>query len=126
MHDNDSSSLSLRLVGLVRYTSRPSEVASFFRDALGAPFEGRTHGTVGEHPEAFWNGTHHAVWRSMGPWKDVLVPTYRVDTLAAPMAVLSARGLSPQHAPLAIGEGKRVVTFVDPDGHPFRLIEIAP
>jgi catechol 2,3-dioxygenase-like lactoylglutathione lyase family enzyme len=125
METHDSRLPSLRLVGLVRYTSRPEEVASFFRDALGAPFERTTHGTVGEHPEALWNGTHHAIWRSMGPWKDVLVPTYRVDTIDAAMAALSARRLSPQHAPLSIGQGKRVVTFADPDGHPFRLIEIA-
>lgn len=115
---------SLQLVGLVRYTSRPDVVASFFRDALGAPFETTTHGTVGEHPEAFWNGTHHAVWRSMGPWKDVLVPVYRVASLEDAHAALVGRGLAPQHAPLAIDEGKRVVTFVDPDGHPFRLIEM--
>ncbi len=116
------TSLSLRLVGLVRYTSRPDEVASFYRDVLGAPFSPTRHGTVGEHPEALWNGTHHAVWRSMGPWKDVLVPTYRVASIDAATTALA--GLSPQHAPLAIGEGKRVITYADPDGHPFRLIEI--
>jgi len=116
--------ISMRLVGLVRYTSNPERVSSFFHDALGAPFETATHGTVGEHAEAFWNGTHHAIWRSMGPWKDVLVPVYRVESLQATQQALLARGLSPQHAPLSLGEGKRVVTFVDPDGHPFRLIEI--
>jgi hypothetical protein len=37
---------------------------------------------------------------------------------------LASMGAAPLHGPMDLGDGMRVITFRDPDGNGFRVIEI--
>jgi predicted enzyme related to lactoylglutathione lyase len=114
------------LSALVRYSPDAERLARFYRDCLGIPLAPARHGDLGLHFEAYFRRTHYAIWQKEGSEADRLVPTYLVRRLTDCFAELEARGLSPLDAVRDIGEGKRIATFLDPDGSRFRLIEIAP
>lgn len=117
------------LSALVFYSPNPARLARFFNDTLGIPFAPSTHdGVVGEHLEATFQRTHFAIWRrspgAAPAGESPIVPTFRVADLDAHLAALSQADHPPTHPPIDLGEGKRVVTFLDPDGNRFRLIEL--
>ena len=113
------------LAGLVMYSPEPEQLASFYRDALGIPFELHQHGKLPPHNEAMHGGVHFAIWGAGGynP-PGIIVPTFRVAELAAQIAHVEARGAKRLHEPIELGEGKSVISFRDPDGRQFRLIRL--
>ena len=88
------------------------------------PFEPHRHGTLPEHFEAFVNGVHFAMWKANENVGGPIVPVFRVSDVDHSAAKLVARGVPQLHKLMELGEGKRVVTFRDPDGSAFRLIQI--
>ena len=116
------------VTGLVFYSPDVERVAGFYAELLGAELEQVSHGTQGRHREGLFAGIHFAFWdASAGHAPGVgaaLVPTFRTGDLDAAERALLERGANRLHKPIALGEGKRVVGFTDPDGRAFRLIEI--
>jgi predicted enzyme related to lactoylglutathione lyase len=118
---NKSPSLS----ALTMHSADPARLAGFYRDAVGLPLAPHRHGTLAEHHEAFVHGIHFAVWKAGEHVGGPFVPVFLVEDLDEATARLQAGAVPVLHKPLDLGEGKRVVTFRDPDGNAFRLIEIA-
>jgi predicted enzyme related to lactoylglutathione lyase len=114
----------LAFSALTMHSEDPTRLAGFYRDVVGLPLALHEHGTVGGHYEGTVGAVHIAVWSASARVGGPFVPVFRVDDLAAALARLAERGVPLLHKPLDIGEGKRVVTFTDPDGNAFRLIEI--
>ena len=113
------------LAALILHSPDPAALAAFYRDALGIPFAPHSHGPTRVHQEAFWNGVHFAIWASSARPGGTIVPVFRVGDLDGAVGELNARGVAQLHPPIDLGEGKRVVSFTDPDGNQFRLIEVA-
>jgi predicted enzyme related to lactoylglutathione lyase len=109
---------------LTMHSANPERLALFYRDTVGLPLEPHEHGTVGEHYEGSVGGVHFAVWHSSPRVGGPFVPVFRIENLDQALSRLEALGVPSLHKPLDLGEGKRVVTFSDPDGNAFRLIEI--
>ena len=114
--------------GLVFYSPDAERLASFYTELLGIGFEQASHGTQARHLEGQLEGIHLAFWDARaghapgtGP---ALVPTFRTGDLDAAERGLLERGANRLHKPIALGDGKRVVGFTDPDGRAFRLIEL--
>lgn len=118
--------MTLAFSALTMHSNEPVRLAEFYRDAVGLPLAVHRHGTLGAHYEGGLGGVHFAVWQASPAVGGPFVPVFRVGNLDAELARLLARGVEARHKPLDIGEGKRVVTFSDPDGNGFRLIEIGP
>ena len=116
----DTSPLS----ALTFHSNDPSRLARFYTEVVGLPLAPHRHGTLPEHHEAFVNGIHFAIWKNGGDVGGPIVPVFLVRELAAAAALLAERGAPSLHKPLDLGEGKRVMTFRDPDGNAFRLIQI--
>ncbi len=116
------------VTGLVFYSPDVERLAGFYSGLLGAPLEPVSHGTQGQHREGLFAGVHFAFWDSHAGHAPgtapALVPTFRTADLDAAERSLLERGAHRLHKPIALGEGKRVVGFTDPDGRAFRLIEI--
>ena len=118
------------LTGMIYYSADAERLAGFYAELLGVQFEAGSHGTLGRHLEGQFAGVHFAFWDSRqghAPGAEpALVPVFRTDRLDTAERGLLARGAVRLHKPVALGEGKRVVGFLDPDGRPFRLIEVGP
>ncbi len=114
----------LSFSALTMHSAKPDRLVAFYRDALGLPLAPHEHGTVGEHHEGDLGEVHLAVWKASPRVGGPFVPVFRVEDLDASCASLDALGVPALHKTLDLGEGKRVVTFTDPDGNAFRLIEI--
>jgi len=52
------------------------------------------------------------------------VPVFQVDDLDAAHARMDSLNVEARHKPMDLGDGMRVVTFTDPDGNAFGVIEI--
>src|SRR5690349_9593045 len=114
------------LAGIIMYSPDPDRLIAFYRDQLGVPLAPAEHGTVGGHFEGRLGGVHFAVWDAkQGHASAPLVTTFRVANVGAASEALLTAGATRSHKVIDLGEGKRIVGFVDPDGRPFRLIEIA-
>jgi hypothetical protein len=114
------------LSALVYSSKQPTRLAEFYRLHLGIPFATHDHGPVREHLEATVAGTHFAVLPHDDPSKERgtgVAPTFRVRGLEAFAEDLRKQGVAPLHAVLELGEGRRVVSFRDPDENVFRLID---
>jgi len=116
------------VAGLVFYSPDAERLAGFYADVLGVQLEQASHGTQARHMEGLLGSVHLAFWDARqghapgtGP---ALVPSFRTADLDAAERALLERGAHRLHKPIALGEGKRVVGFTDPDGRPFRLIEL--
>ena len=105
-------------------SSDPERLARFYRDAVGIPLEPDRHGAIGSHYECDVNGLHFAVLKSSERMGGPVVPVFRVGDLAAASERLAAMGATSLHDPMDLGDGMRVITFRDPDGNGFRMIEI--
>jgi predicted enzyme related to lactoylglutathione lyase len=107
------------------YSSNPAALAAFYANALGIPFALHEHGTVGPHFEAFHCGNHFAIWRpnATNPAAS-LVPSFRVADLTQMEAQVTQAGAERLHKPIDLGEGKRLISFADPDRRQFRLIQL--
>jgi predicted enzyme related to lactoylglutathione lyase len=122
------------LAGLILYSPEPQRLADFYRETLGIPFEPSTHGgAIKAHNEALWNHTHFAIWGvsehhapdgAAAKLRNAMVPTFVVDDVDAYAAWLKARGVPSVGKLIELGEGKRLGTFLDPDGNQFRLIQL--
>ncbi len=112
------------LSALTMHSSNPDRLARFYRDAVGLPLAPHVHGTLAVHYEAFVHGVHFAVWKAGAHVGGPFVPVFLVGDLASAAAKLEALGVDSLHTPMDLGEGKRVITFRDPDANAFRLIEI--
>jgi len=116
------------VTGMIYYSPDPERLAGFYGELFGIQLEQASHGTLARHLEGQFAGVHFAFWDSRqghapgaGP---AMVPVFRTGQLDAAERELLARGAVRLHKPVALGEGKRVVGFLDPDGRPFRLIEV--
>jgi predicted enzyme related to lactoylglutathione lyase len=112
------------LSAITLHSNDPERLARFYAETVGLPFELHRHGTLREHFEVSVDGTHFAVLKANPNAGGPIVPVFRVVDLDRSTAKLAANGVSQLHKPMDIGEGKRVVTFHDPDGNAFRLIQI--
>jgi len=110
---------------LTLHSTDPDRLSRFYRDIIGLPLALHTHGTVGAHHEGDLGDVHLAVWKASPNVGGPFVPVFRVDRLDAWLQHLQGAGVPSLHKPLDLGEGKRVVTLVDPDKNAFRLIEIS-
>jgi catechol 2,3-dioxygenase-like lactoylglutathione lyase family enzyme len=119
-------------VSAVVFTSPdPCRLADFYRTHLGIPIESSSHGPLKDHQEGWLGdpargGVHIAVLKGPGPGPKGggPAPTFRVRGLDACVAELEAAGTRPAHKIAELGEGKRMVSFRDPDGNIFRLIDL--
>ena len=118
-------------VSAVVFTSpEPRRLADFYRMHLGIPIESISHGPMKDHQEGWLGdpahgGVHIAVLKGPGPGSvGGAAPTFRVRGLDACVAELEAAGMRSAHKIADLGQGKRVVTFRDPDGNIFRLIDL--
>lgn len=116
---------AMNLSALTFQSDHPARLAEFYRREIGLPLELNRHGTAPEHFEGLFNGVHIAVLRAAARLGGPIVPVFRVQSLDACVSGLRTRGVDVAVKPLALGEGKRVAAFADPDGNVFRLIEIA-
>jgi predicted enzyme related to lactoylglutathione lyase len=115
-----------KLAGLVYYSPRPVALADFYRETLGVPLAPTAHGTVGNHIEGLFGDIHVAIWdEQQGHGVSPLVPSFRCSALTQVSDTAVRMGAKQLHRPIDLGEGKRVVTLLDPDGRAFRLIEFA-
>ncbi len=122
------------LGGLILYSPDPERLADFYRDNLGIPFQHETHGgAVRPHNEAFWNGVHFAIWgvseahapdAAGSKLRNAMVPSFVVNDVDRYAAELEERGVTMVGKLIELGEGKRLGTFLDPDGNQFRLIQL--
>lgn len=111
------------LTALVYASPRPDVLADFYRTHLGIPFEHERHGPIQDHLEAWFAGVHFAIRKGASEGAGPLAPTFRVTDLDACLANFRAHGLPPLHDVAELGEGKRLVSYRDPDGNVFRLME---
>jgi predicted enzyme related to lactoylglutathione lyase len=109
------------------YSSEPERLARFYSTHLGIPFELDRHGAIREHLEADIGDVHLAVLKGRGPDSQGggVSPTFRVGGLDAFVKALRDAAAVPLRPVLDLGQGKRVASFLDPDGNTFNLIEIA-
>jgi predicted enzyme related to lactoylglutathione lyase len=114
----------LSFSALTMHSSDPERLARFYRDTLSLPLEPHKHGTLGLHHEGDLGTIHFAVWKASERVGGPFVPVFRVADLDAAAAAVARDGVSARHKPLDLGEGKRVISFDDPDGNAFRLIEL--
>ncbi len=109
------------LAGVVMYVSDPARTVGFYRE-LGIPFETHQHGALPPHQETMFGGIHFALWNG----RERVVPVFRVTDLQSQMDRVEKAGAKRVHAPIDLGEGKRVTSFHSPDGVEFRLIQLGP
>ena len=114
----------LSLSALTMHSERPGRLAAFYRDVVGVPLAPHSHGTLGEHHEGSLDSVHFAVWKASERVGGPFVPVFRVLSLDEAARRFEGRVFA-LHKPLDLGEGKRVITFRDPDDNAFRLIEMA-
>lgn len=115
-----------KLAGLVYYSPNPVALADFYREALGVTLSASAHGHVGNHIEGLLGDVHVAIWdQKQGHGVSPLVPSFRCGALEQVSDNAVRMGAKPLHRPIEIGEGKRVVTLLDPDARAFRLISFA-
>lgn len=115
-----------KLAGLVYYSPSPKALADFYREALGVALSPAVHGTVGEHIEGLLGDVHIAIWdQRQGHGVSPLVTSFRCGALEQVSDSAVRMGAKQLHRPLDLGDGKRVVTLLDPDGRAFRLITFA-
>lgn len=113
----------LTLSALTMYSPDPQRLATFYRDAIGLPLEMDRHGKVGDHFECDLDGVHFAVLRS-GPRSSPMVPVFQTADLDAAQRHLASLHVDARHKPIDLGDGMRVVTFTDPDGNAFGVVEV--
>ena len=124
--------MNVMSVSAVTITSNdPERLAGFYSRCLGIPLEQASHGPMKHHFEGWLGapdrgGVHVAVLkgRSGRPDAGGTAPTFRVREIDACVNELAAEGIAPAHPIAELGEGKRLVSFRDPDGNMFRLIDI--
>jgi predicted enzyme related to lactoylglutathione lyase len=119
-------------VSAITITSNdPERLAAFYREQLGIPLEVSSHGPMKQHYEGWLGspeqgGVHVAVLKGRGPGADAggAAPTFRVRGIEAFVSTLPENGAALVHRVADLGEGKRLVSFRDPDGNIFRLIDL--
>jgi len=112
------------LVGVVMYSQAPEQLAAFYRETLGIPFQPAQHGKLAEHIECEFNGIHFAILKKgQSSAGGAIIPSFSVADLPAFLEQLSGRNIQPLHPIIDIGEGKSVSTIKDPDGNAIRLIQ---
>ena len=116
--------LALKLSALTMHSAQPERLAAFYRDVVGLPLSPHRHGTLHEHHEAFVSGVHFAVWKASEHVGGPFVPVFLVDNLERAANHLRTHAVEALHKTMDLGEGKHVITFRDPDGNAFRLIEM--
>ena len=117
---------AISLSALTMHSDAPARLATFYRDVVGLPLAIHQHGSVGDHYEGGLQGVHIAVWKASERVGGPFVPVFRVADLTQAAAALERARVGALHKRMDLGEGKHVITFRDPDGNAFRLIEIRP
>lgn len=109
----------------------PARLAEFYRSQLGVPLERASHGPMKDHFESWLGdpthgGVHFAVLKGRARADDAAgaAPTFRVRNIADCVDELTRAEVAPLHPIADLGEGKRLVSFRDPDGNIFRLIDL--
>jgi predicted enzyme related to lactoylglutathione lyase len=113
------------LVGIILSSTQPEQLATFYRETLGIPFEHAQHGRMREHIECEVGEIHFAILKKgqISPASNV-APSFAVSNLSEFVAELQTRGIRTLHPIIDIGDDKRVTTISDPDGNAIRLIQI--
>jgi len=112
-------------LGLIFYSEEPRKVADFYQDLLGVELATVSHGPTGPHIEGKLGRSHMAVLDSTSHFPaGTLVPVFRAKDLEKTEARLQTQGIQRIHKAIDIGGGKRVISFMDSDLRPFRLIGI--
>lgn len=111
---------------LVFFSPDPARLASFTAAHLGLVFRKHGHGDADAHHEARLGETRFAILPEASPDSGRLgaYPTFLVRQLDAFMARLAAASTPVEGTVLALGGGKRLAAFRDPDGNPFHLIDL--
>jgi hypothetical protein len=109
------------LAGLVFYSPAAPALTALLRDRVGVPLHPHRHGKLREHQEGLFSGVHFAIWEGSDARA---VPTFRVPSLDEALARATASGIRALHAPIDLGEGKRVVSL-EAGGVEVRFIQIA-
>jgi predicted enzyme related to lactoylglutathione lyase len=113
------------LVGIILMSTHPEQLAAFYRETLGIPFETAQHGTLREHIECEVGELHFAILKKGQTSKGGnITPSFAVPNLADFVADLKMRGISTLHPIIDLGDKKQVTTISDPDGNAIRLIQI--
>jgi predicted enzyme related to lactoylglutathione lyase len=118
---------TMKLLSFSALTMRsrdPKRLAEFYRDAVGVPLAPDRHGRIGEHFECDLGDVHLAVLKAGADDGSPMVPVFQVDDLDAAHARMDSLNVEARHKPMDLGDGMRVVTFTDPDGNAFGVIEI--
>jgi predicted enzyme related to lactoylglutathione lyase len=120
--------MNVQAVSAVVFLSKqPERLAGFYRKHLGIAFEPERHGGLEEHFEATMGGMHLAVVPGNGreaAGGSGVSPTFRVQGLQGWIDELSGAGVRAVGGVLELGEKRRLVSFRDPDGNLFSLIDL--
>ncbi len=119
--------MDVQALSAVVFASRePERLAGFYRQHLGIPFEHHEHGPMRNHLEAQLADIHFAVLRGApaSPTATGVSPTFRVRGLDRFVEDLRQAGVTQIHKIVELGEGKRLVSFRDPDENRFSLIDL--
>jgi predicted enzyme related to lactoylglutathione lyase len=112
------------LGGLITTSPKPEQLADFYRDNFGIPYQLNQHGTMPPHYECDVNGIHFAIiQRPSEPAHGNITPSFQVDDLEATLQALEVKGAPRLHPIMELGGGPRICTIADPDGNHVRLYE---
>lgn len=113
------------LAGVITFSPDPERLATFYRGALGIPFEKQQHGQIREHLECEIGDVHFAILKKAQTYPGSnIAPSFLVADIEDFLMQLNQSGVKPLHPVIDIGDGKRVSSIVDPDGNMIRLIQI--
>ena len=113
------------LAGVIIMSPNPDELANFYRDWFGLPFEKQKHGQIREHVECESGNIHFAILKKAQTSRGGnIVPSFALSNLEEFLNELQENGIKPLHPIINIGEGKSICTISDPDGNAIRLIQI--
>jgi catechol 2,3-dioxygenase-like lactoylglutathione lyase family enzyme len=113
------------LSAVVYASANPERLAAFYREHLGLDFVHQAHGPIRDHLETWFGQMHFAILKGSGRGSPVS-PTFRVKGLETFITQLEAAGAKALSQIADLGEGKRLVSFRDPDGNMFNLLDLGP
>lgn len=114
---------AISLAGIILYSPEPENLAKFYKEVIGIPFELQSHGKIKEHFECLFGNIHFAILkRKEATVVNSIVPSFRVDNLKQ---FIETKGLKTLHQFIDLGEGKMVTSISDVDGNMIRLIQLS-
>lgn len=121
--------MSVRSIcGVIRISEDPERLARFYGEVLGVAFVREDHGGLAPHWGADIGRCHFGIhppanFGGRAPAPGGTSIAFDVGSLATCAARLERLGASPLAPPHDEGFGL-VASWLDPDGHPFELVEL--